>query len=175
MARVNVDHGFRLVRQDHGKRLRIQRRPPSKEDGALDHGLVALELLSPLFGEKQGASHCSSLGVSNDALKGALFLHDLEEELDRADGAQNATGHALLHELSHSLFRGITFREISNPRKGIGLLARLVIRLDESVVGRLSEEVLEALGRDRLARRIDEAKLGRVVRGQLLDEWRCRR
>lgn len=87
MAGGNLNHGVRLVAQNHVVRVWIDRRPTSKEDGILEHGLDTLFLESPLFmKEKRGGDGCA-FGITDDSIERASFFHDFEQILERIVGA----------------------------------------------------------------------------------------
>lgn len=170
MAGGNLYPRLRLVRQYEVEGVGIQRRPTAKEDAVLEHGLRSFPLGPALLVQQQGARDDGALGVADDAVKGPALLHDAVEELDGLAGALDGRGHALLHQLAHRLLGRLALGEVADLGQHVVVGRLLVVRLDEPVVRRLPEELLEPLGREGLARAVDEVERRRAVGAELFDD-----
>ena len=171
MAGGNLNPHVGVVRQNHGGKIRVHRRPASEEDGVLEHGGNTGLLGAALLVEQESGGDGGTLGVANDAIKGAFLLHDAIQVLDGLDRTP-AGAQAALEEFAHCVLRAGTLGKVADLGQHI-LALRLgvqVIRLDEAIVRRVAEELLESLRREGLLGSVDEVERSGVVGLELLNE-----
>jgi len=175
MAGRYFNHGLGLVAQDHAVAVGINRWPTGKEDGIFEHGLNALLLKPSLLVEQKRGGHRCAFRVTDDGVKRASFLHDLDEKFEGVVCAPVCRCDTFSHQLPHGILGCFAVGKLSDPRQDVVLLRLLdiLVRLDEPEIWWFAKVLLEAFGRDRLARPVDEVEGGGSVLGQLFDNRRC--
>lgn len=174
MTGWDVNHFFRLVAEDDIVPVRVDGRPPGEEDGVLEHGLDALLLEPPLLVQKKRGGDRGAFGVADDAVEGALVLHDLEEVLESIVGTPVSGGNAFTHQLTHGVLRGFAVWKVTDPAEDIVLvrLLNVLVGLDEAVVRRIAKVLLESLRRRGFAWAMNEVEASRAILEELFDERR---
>jgi hypothetical protein len=152
--------------------VRVQWRPPREEYGVLEHWLDFLLQQPPLLMKQESGSHCCAFGVSDNGIKWTLFVHNIEQELERVVRAAVRRRNAVPHQLSHGILGRFAVGEIPNPRQDIIILRLLhvLVWLDKTEVRRVAEVIFEPLRGDGLTRPVDEVEGCRPVFCQFLDE-----
>ena len=115
MTGWNVNHDVGFIAQNHCMGFWVHWRPTGKEDGVLEHGLDALLLETSLLMEEKCGRYRRTLGVSDNGVERASFLHDLEQELERIVGAAVSSCYALSHKLTHGILWRFAVRKVSDP------------------------------------------------------------
>jgi hypothetical protein len=174
VAGWDVNHLVRLVAEDDIVPVRVDGRPPSEEDGVFEHGLDSLLLEPPLLVQEKRSGDRGTFGVADDAVEGALVLHDLEEILEGIVGTPVGGSDSFAHQLTHGVLRGFAVWKVTDPAEDIVLvrLLNVLVGLDEAVVRRIAKVLLESLRRRGFAWTMDEMEASRAILEELFDERR---